>query len=70
MLRQLKLESQISVLEGEFKYSRCKSSHLKLGAARSALDELLTQKAETAISLLGTDFTGLLIHQGDSWLIW
>ena len=47
--QQLELESQISVLEREFKQSLSKSSRLKLDAARSALDNLLTQKAETAI---------------------
>ena len=47
--QQLELESQISVLEREFKQSLSKSSRLKLDAACSALDNLLTQKAETAI---------------------
>ena len=47
--QQLELESQVSALEREFKHSLSKSSRLKLDAARSALDNLLTQKAETAI---------------------
>lgn len=47
--QQLHLESQVSALEREFKHSLSKSSRLKLDAARSALDNFLTQKAETAI---------------------
>lgn len=47
--QQLELECQISDLEKEFKHSLSKSVLLKLDAARSALDSLLTQKAETAI---------------------
>ena len=47
--QQLELESQIFELEREFKHSLSKSSRLKLDVARSALDNLLTQKAETAI---------------------
>lgn len=47
--QQFELESQISVLEREFKQSLSKSSWLKLDAVRSALDNLLRQKAETAI---------------------
>ncbi len=47
--RQLELEGQISDLEKEFKQSLSKSVLLKLDAACSALNNLLTQKAENAI---------------------
>lgn len=47
--RQRELEGQISELEKEFKQALSKSVLLKLDAARSALNNFLTQKAENAI---------------------
>uniref|UniRef100_A0A3P9HFR2 exodeoxyribonuclease III n=1 Tax=Oryzias latipes TaxID=8090 RepID=A0A3P9HFR2_ORYLA len=49
LARQLELEQLIATLERDFKQSRAIVVLGKLDAARSALDQLLTQNAQTAI---------------------
>uniref|UniRef100_A0A3Q3NRE5 exodeoxyribonuclease III n=1 Tax=Labrus bergylta TaxID=56723 RepID=A0A3Q3NRE5_9LABR len=49
LAKQLELEQQIKTLDRVFKTSSSVSVFKKLEAARSALDQLLTQKAESAI---------------------
>uniref|UniRef100_A0A3P9HAV9 exodeoxyribonuclease III n=1 Tax=Oryzias latipes TaxID=8090 RepID=A0A3P9HAV9_ORYLA len=49
LTKQLDLEHQICTLDRDFKQSSSPSVLKKLDAARSALDQLLTQKAETTM---------------------
>lgn len=49
LAKQLELEQQIMTLDREFKATSSMSVFKKLEAARSALNQLLTQKAESAI---------------------
>jgi len=66
LAKQIELEQQIKALDRDLKTTASLSILKKLEAACSALDQLLSQKAESF--LLSIDYSNLAINLGGSWL--